>query len=195
MRAIFGIGNPGSAYSETRHNVGFMILDKFAELNKLKFRTSKFKYYYAEGSISASPFFLIKPTTYVNLSGEAALSFVEKHKIDIQDLLVVCDDVNFSEGEVRLKITGGDAGHKGLKSIIYHLQSNQFPRIRFGVGSNFESGNLSEYVLDKFENNTFDLIENSIKFAVVLIEKFILYGTKGMLDYYSDHTQKNVRQL
>ncbi|MBN1638707.1 MAG: aminoacyl-tRNA hydrolase [Ignavibacteriales bacterium] len=194
MRAILGIGNIGSAYRETRHNIGFMILDKFAEKYKLKFKASKFDYYYTEGSISASQFFLIKPTTYVNLSGEAALTFCENYSIDVKDFLVVHDDINFPEGDVRLKISGGDGGHKGVKSIIYHLQSNQFPRIRFGIGNKFEECNLSDYVLDKFRDNSLDLIKNSIKFVVVLIEKFILFGTKGMLDYYSEYSKKIIEQ-
>lgn len=194
MRAIFGIGNPGRLYNETRHNIGFMILDRFADIYKLRYKPSKSNYYYTEGSIAASPFFLIKPTTYVNLSGEAALSFINEHSINLIDFLVVHDDINFPEGEIRLKISGGDGGHKGVKSIIYHLQSDQFPRIRFGIGNNFADGNLSDYVLSKFQNNSLDLIENSIKFAVILIEKFILYGTKGMLDYYSDYSKKNIEQ-
>lgn len=213
MRVVAGLGNPGTKYELTRHNVGFQILDRFAEKHRLRFKSSKKNYNYSEGVINTSSketsqsrhclpdrqaadrlaeqiedshdFFLVKPATFMNMSGEAILDFVRDHPVDLENLIVVFDDVNLPLGEVRLRKSGGDGGHNGIKSIIYHLQSNSFPRLRFGIGNEFEKGEMAQFVLDKFSKDEFKIIDESIKFAVGLIEEFIYGGYKTMLDYFS----------
>ncbi|TSA26850.1 MAG: aminoacyl-tRNA hydrolase [Ignavibacteriales bacterium] len=185
MRSIVGLGNPGKRYDFTRHNVGFQILDQFAKRNKIKFKASKRDYFYSEGLLRSSDFFLIKPSTYMNLSGVAVLDFVSEYSIDLEDLLIVYDDVNLQPGQIRLRRSGSDGGHNGIKSIIYHLQNDSFSRLRFGIGSEFEKGDMAEFVLDKFSSNEMKLVDESMVFAVELIERFIAGGYKSMLDHFS----------
>ncbi len=184
MFSIVGLGNPGKKYELTRHNIGFIIIDKFAEKNKLHFE-KKENYQFVEGSIGSSTFFLVKPTTYMNMCGLAVEKFVVENNILLENLLIVVDDINLQLGKIRLRKSGGDGGHNGLKSIIYHLKNSQFPRLRFGIGSNFEKGDMAEYVLSNFTNDEFNTINGSINFSLELIEKFIQGGYKLMSDYFS----------
>lgn len=188
MRCVVGLGNPGKKYESTRHNIGFLVLEKFAEKHKLNFIPSKMDFYYSEGAIASSEFFLLKPATFMNLSGTALLDFVSESKIDLENILVVFDDVNLPPGKIRLRKSGSDGGHNGIKSIIYHLQNNNFARLRFGIGSDFQKGEMADYVLSKFNNEEFQLINKQIDFAVELIEEFILGGYKKMADYFAVHS-------
>ena len=169
MRLILGIGNPGNKYIRNRHNIGFMMLDYFADKASLSFIPSKNDYYYTKGKINNSNFLLVKPTTYVNNSGFVANYLFEKYKLDISDFLVVIDDVNLQTGTLRLKRSGGDGGHNGMSSIIYHLQDDQFPRLKIGVGSNFEKGNMVNYVLGDFSDEEFTELKPSFEDGVFLL--------------------------
>ena len=196
MRIVFGLGNPGTRYQFTRHNIGFILLDHFADRHKLNFNYSKKEYYFAGGELNSSvksgnfPFALIKPTTYVNLSGNAALDVISEYKINIEDFLIVYDDINLESGQLRIRLKGGDGGHNGIRSVISQLNSDQFPRIRFGIGRNFEQGEMVNYVLGNFSEQEYLSFENSFHFGVDLIEKFIENGSKGMLDFYSSESGK-----
>ncbi|MEG8945965.1 aminoacyl-tRNA hydrolase [Rosettibacter firmus] len=189
MYSVVGLGNPGKKYELTRHNIGFIILDRFAEKHNLHFK-KKSSYYYVEGTTGSSTFFLIKPTTYMNLSGIAVQEFLSENKVEMENLLVVVDDVNLDLGKIRLRKTGSDGGHNGIKSIINYLQSNQFPRLRFGIGKDFKKDEMADYVLSEFTEDEFQEINNSINFSVELIEKFTLGGYKLMSDYYSVTNKK-----
>ena len=185
MRAVFGIGNPGKRYRDTRHNAGFLLLDRLAEKLNLVFQPSKSDFYFANYSSKNTSFYLIKPTTFVNLSGIAAEDFLDEFQIDIQDFLVVVDDLNLELGTVRIRKSGGDGGHNGLNSIIYNLQDDQFPRLRFGIGSKFEKGDMKNYVLDKFDSETLASLKPNFDFATDIITEFLKNGFKGAQDYYS----------
>ena len=185
MRAIIGIGNPGRKYIFNRHNIGFQFIDSFAEKKKLEFKPSKFDYYYSEGELGNIPFVLIKPSTYVNLSGVAVLSSVTRYKIDFKDILIVVDDINLEFSEFRLRKSGGDGGHNGLSSIIYHLNCDQFPRIRIGIGNNFEKGDLPKYVLSDFDKDEQIKLKSTFEMSTQLVESFILDGYNAMLNTYS----------
>jgi len=182
VRLVLGIGNPGSRYQFNRHNVGFMLLDYFADKHSLSFKPSKSDYYCIEGKIEDSNFSLIKPTTYVNNTGFAALDVLNKYRIETTDLLVVCDDVNLNVAAIRVRISGGDGGHNGVSSIIYHLNTNNFPRLRIGIGNDFQHGYLAEYVLTDFPNHELNELEKSFVLAAALIEDFIKGGIKQMLN-------------
>lgn len=182
MRAVLGIGNIGLRYQRNRHNAGFLVLDYFAQNRSIKFRAAKGDYYISEGELNKVTFFLIKPGNYVNNSGVAAVQFLEKYKMDILDLLVVCDDVNLKLGKMRVRRGGGDGGHNGLASIIYHLNSDQFPRLRVGIGSDYEEGELSSYVLDDFSEEDNKILETVFKDSSFLIEEFISGGIEAMLN-------------
>ncbi len=185
IKVVFGIGNPGRKYENTKHNIGFSILDRIAEKNKIEFRASKGEYEIAESMDSAFPFFLVKPVTYVNLSGIAALDIFEKYSIDISDFLVIVDDINLELGKIRIRKFGSDGGHNGLKSLIYHLQSDQFPRIRFGIGNDFEDGEMADYVLSKFSEQTLEELNPQIDFCIELAENFIQGNIQSVLNLFS----------
>lgn len=185
MRVILGIGNPGNKYANTKHNIGFIILERFAVSHQLHFEPSKYDFYYAEGAIGTFPFLLVKPTTYVNNSGIAAKDLISQNQIEIEDFLVISDDINLQKGEVRIRKAGGDGGHNGIASIIYHLSNDQFPRIRFGIGNDFEAGEMVNYVLSEFDEHELKEIKPSIEFSTELIYNFIVGGSKQMLDFFS----------
>ena len=182
MRAVLGIGNIGLRYQRNRHNAGFLILDYFAQNQSIKFRAAKGDYYLSEGDLIQVHYFLIKPSNYVNNSGVVALQFLKINKIDLSDLLVVCDDVNMNMGKLRVRRSGGDGGHNGLASLIYHLNSNQFPRLRVGIGSDYKKGELSSYVLDDFSEDDDKIFETVRKDSSFLVEEFIRGGFEAMLN-------------
>lgn len=185
MRVIVGIGNPGSRYKNNRHNVGFQFLDFFCAKKKLTFKASKFDYHFSEGEFSGASFVLIKPDTYVNNSGLAVLDCLNHYKVDVENLVVVVDDINLSLSDIRIRKNGGDGGHNGLSSIIYHLQSKSFSRLRIGIGNDFQSGNLTDYVLSDFGKNDFLLLEKSFNLSIQLVDSFILDGYNKMLGTFS----------
>ncbi len=185
MKAIVGLGNPGRQYVNTRHNIGFTVLDAFANKYKLSFVPDKGDYYSVGSNLIASHFCLYKPTTFMNLSGNAISQIVEINNLELKDLLVITDDINLPIGNVRFRESGGDGGHNGLSSIIYSLKTNKFNRLRFGVGNKFEDGEMPKYVLDNFYENEKEIIRLGVGFSVSLIEEFILGGIKGMMNFYS----------
>ncbi|MFO7527131.1 MAG: aminoacyl-tRNA hydrolase [Ignavibacteriaceae bacterium] len=193
MKCILGIGNPGSQYINTRHNVGFQLLDNFASANYLKFIPSKFDFYFSEGELDKIPYVLIKPTTYVNNSGLAAKQCLDLYNIGIEDLLIVVDDVNLQFGDLRLRKSGGDGGHNGLRSIIYHLNSEDFSRLRFGIGGEFDKSKLSGYVLSPFSKEELAVIGDLLELVTSLLETFIKDGYQAMLSGYSRIKKKEIQ--
>ena len=146
MKIILGIGNIGDIYKDTRHNSGFQALDLFAEDMDLEFRKKDFKSTIAKGKAFGEDVLLLKPTTYVNLSGEALIAAKNFYKVDIDDIIVLVDDMDTEPGKIRLRLKGDAGGHNGLKSIITLLGTNQFKRIRIGIGKP-TVGNIPDYVL------------------------------------------------
>jgi PTH1 family peptidyl-tRNA hydrolase len=185
LRAVIGIGNPGSRYIRNRHNAGFLLLDYFAREHSLTFKASSGDYYYTRSEINSSGYILVKPSGYVNRSGISALQVKEKYKLDIKDILVLVDDINLPLAQMRVRESGGDGGHNGTSSIIYQLESDQFPRIRIGIGAGFEKGKMADYVLEDFTETEEILLIKSYKTGSELIKAFILEGIKGMLDFNS----------
>jgi PTH1 family peptidyl-tRNA hydrolase len=176
-----GIGNEGSRYKNNRHNVGFIFLDYFAEKKSLSF-IPKDDYLISRGYLPGSEFILIKPSTFVNNSGIAALQIKEKYNLEIADLLVVVDDINIGTSEFRIRKSGGNGGHNGVASIIYHLNSNQFPRLRIGIGNEFNEGEMASYVLSDFKIDEKKTLFKTFDICLILIEEFIKGGIKAMFD-------------
>ncbi|MEP0859942.1 MAG: aminoacyl-tRNA hydrolase [Ignavibacterium sp.] len=185
MRAVVGIGNPGKKYQFNRHNVGFLALDHFAEKQKIRFIPSKYDYYFTEGEVEGNPFILAKPTTYVNNSGIAVKDLISSYNIPVQDVLIVVDDINLNEFDFRLKKSGSDGGHNGLASIIYSLNTDAFPRLRIGIGSDFEKGNLAEYVLSDFDETELKKLYETFEYTSAIIRAFIVGGYNSCLSEYS----------
>lgn len=196
MRAIIGLGNPGKKYELTRHNIGFIILDQFAQKHKLDFLPAKGNYYRVGSIIHTSHFNLYKPTSYMNNSGISVQQIIENDEISLDDILIISDDINLETGKIRIRSVGGDGGHNGLSSIIYQLNSNKFLRLRFGIGDDFKEGEMPDYVLENFYENELEIIRLSVDFCISLMEQFIIGGKKQMLNYFSkEQIQKNDLKL
>lgn len=162
MKWIIGLGNPGSDYRNTRHNVGFMAVDRFANQWKMEFRQSKFKAYLAEGNVKGQKVLLLKPTTFMNLSGEAARAFMDFYKADIADLIIVYDDLDLPLGRIRLRYQGSAGGHNGMKSLIQHLGTQVFNRVRIGISRPNPGANIADYVLSNFSKSEAESLEDSL---------------------------------
>ncbi len=173
---IVGLGNIGEKYEETRHNIGFKILDELALNEKITFESEKL------GSISkfrfkGRTFILLKPSTYMNLSGKAVKYWLTKENIPLENLLVICDDLNLDFGAIRLKAKGSDGGHNGLKDINAVLQTQQYARFRFGVGAEFSKGRQVDYVLGKWDTDEIKQLPERLDKSIQLIKSF---GTAGI---------------
>lgn len=192
MRVLLGIGNPERRYRLNRHNVGFMVLDYFAQTHSLTFKASKFDYYLAEGELSRNSFLLVKPTTYVNNCGVTALQVIQNYKTDIKDFLVIVDDLNLEFSKIRIRKSGGDGGHNGISSIIFHLRSDQFPRLRIGIGNYFVGGEMADYVLGDFNEEEKKVLTNTFEASTTLIEEFVFGGLQKMLDANSRLSNVNI---
>lgn len=150
MKIIVGLGNPGSKYALTRHNMGFMVADELAAAHNLQFSRGKFKSVLASGPIAGQEVIIAKPQTFMNLSGEAVGPLVRFYKLPLPELLVVYDDIDVPFGALRIRPSGSSGGHKGLKSIIQNLGADEFPRLRVGIRGQQPPEDLTEYVLDEF---------------------------------------------
>ena len=172
---IVGIGNIGKEYNNTRHNVGFKILDYFLEEFKEIYETKKYGQV-AKFNFRGNSIILLKPSTFVNLSGKAVRYWLKKEKIDIKNLLVISDDLNLDFGTIRIKSKGSDGGHNGLKDISKILNTSTYPRFRFGIGGDFKKGSQSDYVLSKWndhEISEFISLESSF---IEIIKSFVTSG-------------------
>ncbi len=182
---IIGLGNPGKKYSETRHNVGFKVVESLAEEKKLQFISDNPQYQYAMGVINDNKFALLLPMTFMNNSGEAVFQFKSRFDFKYDEMLVIVDDINLPLGNIRLRAKGSDGGHNGLFSIIQSIQSKEFPRLRIGIGNNFEKEKQAEYVLSPFNEEEKNIINKAIKNAVRICNSFINGGLKSALECYS----------
>lgn len=171
---IVGLGNPGYEYENTRHNTGFMVLDKMAESVGVSFEDKRYGYV-AETSIKGRKVFLLKPTTYMNLSGNAVRYWLQKENIDQKRLLVVVDDLSIPLGDYRLKGNGSNGGHNGLGNI-QQLIGQQYARLRMGIGSDFQRGQQVDWVLGKYTDEDMRTLQPSIDEAVEIIRSFVLAG-------------------
>lgn len=172
---ITGLGNIGNEYSHTRHNIGFDVVNAFVMKHGGSFRTDRLAAV-AEVKLKGKQCICILPTTYMNLSGKAVKYWKEKEKIELENILVVLDEIAIPLNKLRLKPGGSDAGHNGLKSIQELLQTNQYPRLRFGIGNNYPKGMQADYVLGKWNNDEVELVKKKIAVAVEAIEGFVLSG-------------------
>ncbi len=182
---VVGLGNIGAEYINTRHNIGFTILDALADASNIVF-TSKRYAYTANYKFKGRNIVLIKPTTYVNLSGKAVNYWLQKEKIPIDKLLVVVDDLALPFGTLRLKEKGGDAGHNGLKDINASLGTQNYARLRFGIGSNFNVGHQVDYVLGNWNKEELSAIPERIDKAIDIIKGFASIGVKRTMNQYNN---------
>ncbi|MBR0278138.1 MAG: aminoacyl-tRNA hydrolase [Clostridia bacterium] len=165
---IAGLGNPGEKYINTRHNVGFEMLDTLASYNNITVNKIKCKALIGEGKIGETPVVLAKPQTYMNLSGESVLELCNYFKIAPQNTIIMFDDVSLETGKIRIRQRGSAGGHNGMKNIIYHLQTDEIPRVRFGIGQ--PEFDLADYVLSEFNKDEVKLMIESAKCVPDIIE-------------------------
>jgi PTH1 family peptidyl-tRNA hydrolase len=173
---LFGLGNPGERYQFTRHNVGFMVLDQFAREHEAKWKRPAREYHTAHCTFSGAETILLKPMTFVNLSGDALRAFEEREEFSAHDLLVVCDDFQLPLGTLRLRRGGGDGGHNGLASLIDRMGIDTFPRLRIGVGPLPPDIDPADFVLAGLEEQERDAVSSGVKRAVACIETMISRG-------------------
>lgn len=180
---IVGLGNPGDEYAGTRHNTGFMILDAFAKASNIVFEDKRYGFV-AETSLKGRKLFLLKPTTYMNLSGNAVRYWLNKENIDQSRLLVIVDDLSLPLGAFRLKASGSNGGHNGLGNI-QQLIGQQYARLRMGIGNDFPRGAQVDWVLGKYSDDDMRVLQPSIDCAVDIIKSFVLAGIDNTMNAYN----------
>ena len=181
---IVGLGNPGTKYSNTRHNIGFQVLDFLSNDLKASFSTDRYADV-AVASYRAKKIILLKPNTFMNLSGKAVSFWLKKTKVNLSNVLIVTDDISLPFGALRLKAKGSDGGHNGLKNINEHLNTTSYSRLKFGVGSNFFKGQQANYVLSPFDNVEIDNMLDLKKNAIDIIKSYISLGSERTMSIYN----------
>ena len=183
MKIIAGLGNPGKEYENTKHNVGFLTIDILAEKYDIKVNKIKFKGLIGEGMIGTEKVILVKPQTYMNLSGQCIREIVAFYKLDMEDLVVIYDDIDLPMGNLRIRKKGSAGTHNGMRSIIYDLQDDGFPRVRVGIGGE-RKGDLANYVISGFSGDDRKLIEEAIVKAADAVACLVEDGIdRAMVDY------------
>lgn len=175
MIVIVGLGNPGKQYEYTRHNIGFNIVDALADKYNISINKNKHKALIGEGKIGSQKVLFVKPLTYMNLSGESIREIVDFYKILPEDLIVVYDDISLPLGNLRIRVKGSAGGHNGIKSLIQHLKTEQFPRLKVGIGGPRPHQNLADFVLERFSKEEQTILNTAvIDKSVSALETWIL---------------------
>lgn len=190
MFAVVGLGNPGRNYEGTRHNVGFDAIDLLASRNNIKINKIKFKSIYGEGIIGNNKVILLKPQTYMNNSGIAVLDLYNFYKLPVENIIVVVDDIDIEFSTIRVKAKGSAGSHNGMKSIIYHLQSDNFPRVKIGIGQKQEGQDLADFVLSRFNREERDKIDLAIEKAALAVETIITDGVQKAMNQFNSKGKK-----
>ncbi len=181
---IVGLGNIGEKYANTRHNIGFKVLDYFAKEEELTFETKKLGDI-ATYKLKGRTFIFLKPSTFMNLSGKAVQYWLTKEKIPLENLLVITDDLNLSFGSIRLKIKGSDGGHNGLKDIQNQLNTTKYNRFRFGISDEFSKGRQVDYVLGEWSEEENKGLQERLETSVKLIKSFVLAGINNTMNTFN----------
>jgi len=183
LRTLIGLGNPGKRYFLTRHNIGFLFLDYIQSRLNIPFSPGKGDYYLCEVTLSGFPVLLVKPTTFMNLSGMAVAQLLERYSIEIDDLLIVYDDFHLPFGELRFRSRGSSGGHNGINSIISQLQTDNFARLKMGIGSDFEDS--VDFVLSKFSKLEEKQLEPLMQFAYDALDIWLNKGIDNAMNQFN----------
>ena len=186
---VAGLGNPGKEYRNTRHNIGFMVIDRLAERLDLSFTRTQSKALITDGRYQGQRLYLAKPQTFMNASGQAVAALQKFYKIESENLLVVYDDVDLPFDTIRMKPSGGSAGHKGMNSIIQQLGTQDFPRLRLGVGRSFGSRQAADYVLKPFSKEESEFLDRYLQRAGDAILTYITEGIQQAMTEYNRSEQ------
>jgi PTH1 family peptidyl-tRNA hydrolase len=188
VTAIVGLGNPGNEYEWTRHNVGFFVADALCDALRTEFEAGKGNYLLATAYSGGTPVSLVKPLTYMNNSGLAVADIIERYHVEPNDVLVVCDDFNLPLGKIRLRPKGSDGGHNGLYSIIYQLQTEEFPRLRCGIGTAASTGpefGATSFVLSVFDRDEKPAVRKMVESARDAALCFLSEGIGVAMDQWN----------
>lgn len=189
MYVVIGLGNPGKDYTATRHNVGFDAVECLSERNNIPLNKIKFKAVYGEGRIGNEKVILVKPQTFMNNSGISVRELRDFYKIDTDNIIVVFDDIDIDFASVRVKAKGSAGSHNGMKSIIYHLQEDSFPRVKIGIGKKHENEDLASFVLGRFSKEDREVIDTAILTAAEAVEAIIKEGINFSMNKYNIKTK------
>lgn len=190
MFLVVGLGNPGSQYEDTRHNIGFKVIDNIAKEYNIEINRQKFKGIYGEGFINGEKVILLKPTTYMNLSGESVREIVNFYKISNEEIIVMYDDISLPVGKMRIREKGSHGGHNGIRNIILNLGTDVFPRVKIGVGA--PKGNLVSHVLGKFSDEENVILKETVDASVKAAETIISSDTKEAMNKYNGFTASSI---
>ncbi len=185
MLLIVGLGNPGTEYEKTRHNMGFKAIDKLSEKYEIELTHSKFKGMYGTGIINGEKIILFKPYTYMNLSGEAVEQIVSFYKIDLKDIVVIYDDIDIDPGFIKVRKSGSPGSHNGMKSVTHCLNSQNFARVRIGTGKPEVGMDLIEYVIGAIDEEDIPKLENGINQAVEAVSMIIEENIDNAMNKYN----------
>lgn len=185
MRIIAGLGNPGLQYAGTRHNIGFKIIDELSDIYNIKVKEHKHKALIGKGVIGAEKVLLVKPQTFMNLSGESIREIMDFYKLGNSELIVIYDDISLDVGQLRIRVKGSAGGHNGIKNIIAQTGSQEFDRIRIGVGEKPEYMDLADYVLGTFGKDDKEKIRDAVRDAAKAVEVMITEGTEKAMNIYN----------
>jgi len=191
LTIIAGLGNPGRKYDNTRHNVGFNAIDVLSAKYSIKVNRLKHKALSGEGTIKENRVLLVKPQTFMNLSGESIRDIVEWYKLPMEKLIVIYDDADLPAGSLRIRPKGSSGTHNGMKSIIYQLQSDDFPRIRIGIGKAPEGWELADYVLSKLSAGDGKTIWQGIEKAAAAAAAIVDLGIEAAMNLYNGNQKEN----
>lgn len=185
MYVIVGLGNPESDYARTRHNMGFDVINKIADKYAIPVNKTKFKALYGTGTINDEKVVLVKPQTYMNLSGEAVQEFFNYYKIENKDLIVIYDDIDTTPGKIRIRKSGGPGTHNGMKSVVGCLNSGDFTRVRVGIGCPEFKGDLINYVIGHIPDDDYELLQKGVDCASQAVEEIIKNGVDIAMNKYN----------
>ena len=190
MKLIAALGNPGKEYENTRHNAGFRFIDTFAKSKNLSFNKEKFKGIYTIFNQNGEKIILLKPQKYMNLSGEVIKDFMNYFKIEKEDILVICDDLDTKIGHLKLKYKGSSGGHNGLKNIEENIQSKEYKRVKIGISNNKDKDKI-EYVIGKVEKKELDKMNSVNKYAKELIDDYLNMNFDNVMNKYNSKDYEN----
>ena len=186
MKLIVGLGNPGREYENTRHNVGFMVLDNYCSINNISINMNKFNGLYGKGVINGEQVIFLKPQKYMNLSGEVVRDFVNFFKINIDDILIISDDLDLDIGRFKLKSSGSSGGHNGLKNIELHLGTKNYKRFKIGISNN-KNYDTKDYVLGKFSNEDKKILDSIIDKSSNILDDYFVDNFDKLMSKYNNN--------
>lgn len=185
MKIIVGLGNPGLRYAQTRHNLGFWVIDELSKKWQIPLTKHKYQAKYGEGFLAGEKIVLIQPQTFMNRSGESVRGFVDFYQLELEELLVIYDDLALQPGVLRIKGSGSAGGHNGMSNIIHHLKTNEFARLRLGIGQTPEFLSAADYVLQVIGAEDLKILQDACQDAVAAVELWLKSGLLPTMNQYN----------